>query len=453
MTRYGAGNCREEQEVGTTAEPRAARPAQPHGQPVRWRFFFAHFFTVLLGSMSVAQWAVPLWLLTVAFPVRLVVGWPIHVLLPLCFFLINLGLLRSLRRVPRLPARAQVLVRLYCAYGFTATFCLIFLLLCSGLWGVLWLACHTVGVAVAALGSEITRLQTSLWESLRWVSGIGIGTIVGAFVYGYTRGQRQVQITRLTLPLAGWPQAWHGLKLLHLSDLHIGTNLSVAEFRDYLQRANALDPDLVFLTGDLLDSNPAYIPEFFPILNELKARYGVFACLGNHDGYAGPQAVADGLARHTQVTLLRDQAAQLIIQGFPLHIVGLNDRGKDWARGLDALPLLSQLLTTVPAGEPCVLLSHRPDLFPQAARAGVALTLAGHTHGGQLALPGWQGRFNLARFITPFARGLYEYSGRFLYVNRGLGVTGQRVRVFTPREIALLTCVGQERKCPPRRIM
>ena len=417
--------------------------AQPDGQPVRWRFFFAHFFTLLLGSMSVAQWAVPVWLLTVTFPVRLGVGWPLHVLLPCGFFLINLGLLRWLRRVPGLPALARVLVRLYCAYSFTAIFCFVFLLLCGGIWGVLWLTCHMVSVAVAATGSEINRIQTSLWESLRWVSGSGISTIVSAFVYGYTRGQQQVQITRLTLPLAGWPQASQGLKLLHLSDLHIGTNLSVGELRDYIQRANALNPDLVCLTGDLLDSNPAHIPEFFPILNELKARHGVFACLGNHDGYAGAQAVADGLARYTQITLLRDRAVQLTLRGFPLHFVGLDDRGKDWARGLETLPLLSQLLTTIPDGEPCVLLYHRPDIFPQAARAGVVLTLSGHTHGGQLALPGWQGRFNLARFITPFARGLYECSGRFLYVNRGLGVTGQRVRVFTPREIALLTCVGQ----------
>ncbi|MBI3301433.1 MAG: metallophosphoesterase [Deltaproteobacteria bacterium] len=356
---------------------------QPDGFPVRSRFFFAHFFTILLGGISVAQWVVPVWLFTLIFPAGVAVAWPIHVLMPLLFFL-NFGLLGRLRRIPCLPASVWIPVRLYFAYGFTAVFCFVFLLLCAGFWGVLWLACQTIGVAAASIGSEIDQVQRSLRESLRWVSAFGTGTIVGTFVYGYTRGQQYVQITRLTLPFADWPQVLQGFKLLHLSDLHIGANLSLIELRDYINRANALAPDLVLLTGDLLDANPAYIPEFFPILNELRACYGVFACLGNHDGYAGAQAVADGLVRYTHITLLRDQAVQLAINGLPLHIVGLDDRGKDWAQGLDALPLLSHLLAAIPAGEPCILLSHRPDLFPQAAGAGVALTFSGHTHGGQI---------------------------------------------------------------------
>lgn len=410
-------------------------------QSLSWRFFFAHFFTLLLVCISAAQWVVPIWVLTLSSPIIAAwPSWPLHVLLPPIFFCINLSLLRSLRHIPGLPAPVRLLIQLYFAYGFTAVFCLLFLLLSSGTWAVLWLTYQVIGTALAQEENTLNGIQGALWESFRWVSNLGVGTIVCAFIYGYTRGQQRVDITRLTLPFSGWAQPWQGLKLLHLSDLHIGTNLNGAELRDYIHRANTLDPDVVFLTGDLLDHSPRYIPESFPVLNELKARYGVFACLGNHDCYAGAQTVADGLARHTRIILLRDQVVQIIIKGLPLYVIGLNDRGRDWARGLDDLPLLSQLLATVPVGKPCVLLSHRPDLFPQAASAGVTLTLSGHTHGGQLALPGFCGRLNLARFITPFACGLYERGGRFLYVNRGLGVTGQRVRLFAPREIALLTC-------------
>ncbi len=87
---------------------------------------------------------------------------------------------------------------------------------------------------------------------------------------------------------------------------------------------------------------------------------------------------------------------------------------------------------------PILLLAHRPDIFPQAAAAGVALTLSGHTHGGQLALPWFDGRRrNLAAFITRFDRGLYRDRDSYLYVNCGLGVTGQRIRLFTPREITV----------------
>jgi predicted MPP superfamily phosphohydrolase len=373
--------------------------------------------------------------------------------MPFLFFSLNLLLLRFLQHLPHPPFLLHFPVQLYFAYGFTTVFCFVFLLLCAGIWLVLWLTCQMIGLAVVGLATAV-QVQASLWKILYWGSSLGVGTITAAFVYGYTHGQQQVQITRLILPLPNWPEVWQDLKILHLSDLHIGPNLSTAELRNYLARANALAPDLVFFTGDLLDANPAYIPEFFPLLNQLTARYGVFACLGNHDVYAGTQAVAEGLARYTHITLLRDQVVHIIINGLPLHIVGLDDRGKDWARGLDNLPLLPFLLSSIPAGEPSILLSHRPDLFRQAAREGITLTLSGHTHGGQIALPGWHGRFNLAGCITRFPRGLYSDGGKFLYVNRGLGVTGQRVRIFTPREIAFLKCVPLPNEAHPlRKIM
>jgi hypothetical protein len=363
--------------------------------------------------------------------------------MPLFFFILNLTLLHLSRRIPHLPPLLRLPVRLYFAYGFTTVFCLIFLFLCAGIWLVLWLTCQTIGMAVTGLHPIIEQVQAGLWQSLYWSSTLGVGTIIAAFVYGYTYGQQQVHVTQLILPLSHWPEAWRDLKILHLSDLHIGPNLTTTELRNYLARANAFAPDLVFLTGDLLDANPAHIPEFFPLLNQLTARYGVFACLGNHDVYAGAQAVAEGLARYTHIILLRDQVVHLTITGFPLHIVGLDDRGKDWARGLEALSFLPQLVSAIPPDEPSILLSHRPDLFPQAASEGITLTLSGHTHGGQMALPGRHGRFNLACFITRFPRGLYTDRNSFLYVNRGLGVTGQRVRIFTPREIALLKGIPQ----------
>lgn len=152
-------------------------------------------------------------------------------------------------------------------------------------------------------------------------------------------------------------------------------------------------------------------------------------------------AVEEGLKRYTGIRLLRNQHVAVDVNGYLLHLVGVDDLGHDWARGLESHPILSQLLTIVPPGQPTILLSHRPDLFVQAARSGIGLTLSGHTHGGQLALPRfWFKRnLNLAAFITTFNRGLYERGGVFLYVNRGLGVTGQRIRLFTPREIALIT--------------
>ena len=406
----------------------------------RWKLLFRNFFFFLLIAMSVAQWLVPVWIWSVIGAAPLSLSPLLHVLMPCVLFAVNITLLRSMRRIIRLPAPVRISFRVYLGYGFTAVFCFIFLLLSSGLWAVSWTISQALGVATAATHETLVLIQTPLWQALRWLSGLGLGGIIVAFVYGYTWGQWTVSVSHLSLRLKDWPQEWHGLKIVHLSDLHIGPNLTKHELQSYVRTVNSLQADLILLTGDILDSNPAYVPEFFPILAELQADLGLYACLGNHDHYAGAQAVVDGLRQYTQIQLLRDQITSLGKHGARLHIIGLDDRGKDWARGLDELPLLSDLHTRIPDHEPCILLSHRPDLFPQAARQGIPLTLSGHTHGGQFALPGWQGRFNLARFITHFSRGVYESAGNFLYVNRGLGVTGQRIRVFTPREIAVLVC-------------
>ena len=171
----------------------------------------------------------------------------------------------------------------------------------------------------------------------------------------------------------------------------------------------------------------------------LRATYGTVAVLGNHDHYAGADRVEAALKRLTPFRVLRDEQTTIDIRGQRLHVIGLDDHGRDWARGKSKIPYLSAALAHVPAAAPVLLLSHRPDVFPQAAEGGVALTLAGHTHGGQIGVPWFDGRIrNLAEFITDFDRGLYERSGSYLYVNCGLGVTGQRIRLNTPREIVVI---------------
>jgi hypothetical protein len=103
-------------------------------------------------------------------------------------------------------------------------------------------------------------------------------------------------------------------------------------------------------------------------------------------------------------------------------------------------PALAPLVADLPRDEPFIVLSHRPDCFPQAAELGAALTLAGHTHGGQLALPLRRGRKprNVAELLTPFDRGAFRLGDAILYVNRGIGFTVQKIRLFCPREIAVI---------------
>lgn len=408
---------------------------------VHRNFFFSYFFQLLLVFFTLAQWGCVAWGLIVLVNPSIHLSPLWHISFLLALHTINLLLVTSLHQISSLPITLQLPLRVYLAWGFTSMFGLLFLLLSSGVWGSFWLVCQTVGVAIAGAESEITTAGIFLWRSFRWVTIAGMGLIVSTFLHGYTLGQKKVNITRLTLPLHHLPPKLTGVTLTHISDLHIGPNLTRATLRNYVDRVNTLKPDLILITGDIFDSQHSDIFKYFPILGELKARYGVFAVLGNHDFYADATAVEEGLKRYTGITLLRNRHAAVDIKGLSLHLVGVDDLGRDWARGLESHPILSRLLTTVPNGQPTILLSHRPDLFAQAAQLGVGLTLSGHTHGGQLSLPRFWGKrnLNLACFITAFDRGLYEREGVFLYVNRGLGVTGQRIRLFTPREIALIT--------------
>src|SRR5207249_880489 len=224
------------------------------------------------------------------------------------------------------------------------------------------------------------------------------------------------------------------VRLVHVSDLHLGPLADRAALREALDRVAALAPDLVCVTGDLVDSPATDLDAWMPELARLTARHGVFAVLGNHDRRTGADRVAAALARWSGWRLLRDQVATIEVAGSRLHLVGREERPE--GRAADALP---DLVARVPGGEPFVVLAHRPSVLPVAAAVGVPLVLAGHTHGGQLAVPGVP-QLNLARLLQMgFEAGRYARDGTLLYVNRGLGTSGQRVRVGVPREISVLT--------------
>jgi predicted MPP superfamily phosphohydrolase len=190
------------------------------------------------------------------------------------------------------------------------------------------------------------------------------------------------------------------------------------------------------LTGDLFDSDSSFVEDGVRVLSGLRARHGVYAVLGNHDSYTGSDRIARALARLApRVRLLRNELVRLPLAA-PLYLAGVEDPGRDWSeRGVE-IKGLARVAAARPADGPTLLLVHRPEAFDQAARLGFPLVLAGHTHGGQLALPTPGGRYNLARLVTPL-------------VNRGLGVGGPPLRVNCPREIATLVL---EASSEPREI-
>lgn len=265
-------------------------------------------------------------------------------------------------------------------------------------------------------------------------AGATVGTL--AVAWGYWRGHRTLEIERRTLVLPELPAALDGLRLVHVSDLHAGPLADRRALEDAIARIQALDPDLVCVTGDLVDSDKTDLAAWTPLLASLRARHGVFAILGNHDRDAGVERVACAIERDTAWRLLRDEAARITIDGGDLHLLGLEDR-----RAPALTAALPALRAAVPARGFAILLAHHPDVFDEAAAAGLPLTLAGHTHGGQLAVPLFR-QMNVARLIISRRPvGWYRQDGQYLHVSAGLGVSGQRIRLGMPREITEITLV------------
>jgi predicted MPP superfamily phosphohydrolase len=381
--------------------------------------FFRSFFRLLILFIAVAEWATAAWVLRgLGVPVPL----PVHLIAPFVVLALNRVVILRGRQLSRRPAAALV-IRIYVALAFTSIFCGLFL----GVAALPWALAALAGVGPA------------FGHGYLWVVNGGLAVIAALMLHGYTLGARALTVTRFEVPVRDLPVALDGLRIVHLSDLHVGQYLDLEELADHVRRVNALEPDVVCITGDIVDRVWTCAPAF-PVLAGLRAPRGVFVTLGNHDVYAGAAAVTAALRRLTDFTVLRNASAEVRVNGAVLPVVGVDDLGRDWARGIPEHPALSGLAAGLRPGEPWLLLSHRPDCFAQAARLGVSLMLSGHTHGGQLALPARGGRRarNLAEFITAFDRGTYRQGSSMLYVNRGLGFTGQKIRLFTPREVACI---------------
>lgn len=241
-----------------------------------------------------------------------------------------------------------------------------------------------------------------------------------------------MDLTRLELALPGLPLAFDGLRLVQISDFHLGTWLTRSLLAEAVQVVNQQQPDLVVITGDFVTYDPArYAPALIGELSRLESRFGVLAVLGNHDHWSNAHIVAQAAGR-AGITVLRNQAQQISLNGSALYIAGLDSASAEH----DDLELL---LSRLPGGAPAILLAHEPDLAEQNAACGrFMLQLSGHTHGGQVILP------YLGSPITPYLgakyrAGLYTLNGMPLYTNRGLGTAEIHIRWNCPPEITVLT--------------
>ena len=264
------------------------------------------------------------------------------------------------------------------------------------------------------------------------VAAAGGAAVAGLAAWALWVEPRRVVARRVTLDLPGWPARWDGFRVALISDLHAGAAHAGLDRVDrVVELANGLRPDLVALVGDFVDDASTLGAEMpaeavAARLGRLRAPLGSVAVLGNHDWSVDGERVG-GALRDAGIRVLENEAVALHPD---LWVAGLAD---PYHRVVD----VHAALAAVPHDAATLLLSHDPDLFPRVPDR-VALTLSGHTHGGQVALPRARARWTPSRFGERYAAGHVVEDGRHLFVSRGIGTSRMPVRLGAPPEVVLL---------------
>jgi predicted MPP superfamily phosphohydrolase len=246
--------------------------------------------------------------------------------------------------------------------------------------------------------------------------------------YGSTL-DRSLTVSEASVPLSGLGGG-AGIRVLVISDIHGGPFVTCEALARTFDRLLTLRPDLILLPGDFATVTVAEVEAIGAALERLTAPLGVFGVLGNHDYYTEDVGRLSGLLEGFGVELLQNRAVAIEHGAARFLLGGVDDL-------LGGRPDFETALAGRRQGEPTVILSHNPDVFPEAVERGVSLVVAGHTHGGQIRVPGLSVLVRMSRFHLDHGR--FMVDGSELIVSRGLGVTGLPIRIACPPEALLLT--------------
>jgi predicted MPP superfamily phosphohydrolase len=348
---------------------------------------------------------------------------------------------------PGTPAAVLLMARLWMSVSFLA-------LAAVGLTGALNRISKSLLAVAAPLNHErIDRGRRAFFRSAAYLAG-GLPFVAGA--YGFFKERLSFKIQEIEIPVADLPASLEGLRILQLSDIHASDFMPRSEIRRAVEMGNSLGSDLTVVTGDFITGTNDPLEECIAELSRLRAPLGVWGCNGNHEIYADVEQRAQQLFERFGMRLLRQENAELAWRGEKFNLIGVDYQreraasGKKLSMLRGAEPLIRQDMFNI-------LLSHNPNSFRRAAELGIQLSLAGHTHGGQVQVEIVDHSFSPARFMTKFIAGLYQLplgansnpanvaaandspKHAALYVNRGLGTIGMPVRIGVPPEITLIT--------------
>jgi uncharacterized protein len=297
------------------------------------------------------------------------------------------------------------------------------LLVLTALRDVLLLLLRVGNLALPAAQSlEGVRMETAVAVPL---AGILITLL------GFLNARRTARVVTVEIPLRDLPPALQGFTIAQISDIHVGPTIKQRYLERIVEAVNRLKPDLVAITGDLVDGSVAELAEHVAPLAQLRSRHGSFFVTGNHEYYSGVHGWVREVQRlgirvlHNEHVVLRHEGAALVVAGVP----DFGGHHFDPQHRSDP----AAAIAGAPEGLPRILLAHQPRTAPAAAAAGFDLQLSGHTHGGQF-LP-WN---LLVPLQQPYTAGLHRLEQLWVYVSRGTGYWGPPKRIGAPSEISEL---------------
>ncbi len=294
---------------------------------------------------------------------------------------------------------------------------------------------HAV-LSVCGLLAWFLLFATLVWDVARllrrssdFLPYLLLGTGVVLSCYAYMKAMAQPDVNRIDITADQWPVDAKPLKIAHLSDLHIGSGFTGKWLKGVVEKTNAERPDIVVISGDLIDGKPAALEKELAVLKDLAAP--VYVISGNHEFYYGKQQWDEAFKR-LGMTVLNNRSVPIA-------------DGKAYLGGVEAIhgravsaQAVRSAFAAVPEGAPKILLAHYPEVFDRAD--GVLLTLSGHTHGGHL----FPVSVLVRRSNAGYDKGFYQKDGRFMNLSQGTGMWGGfAARIGTNNEISILTLKGK----------
>jgi predicted MPP superfamily phosphohydrolase len=291
-----------------------------------------------------------------------------------------------------------------------------------------------VYLVLVTLGYDLLRLIS--WGAIpagRVMTATVTGIAGAITLYGLVEAH-SIGVTNLTVRMPNLPASLEGMRIAQISDVHMGLIVRGSRLEKIVTMVNDLHPDLIVITGDLVDAEPSHMEDMIPALRRLQSKYGVFAVTGNHEFFAGVER-AQELIERAGVTMLRNR--WVTVNG-GLQLIGRDDVIAARIIG-QPVPSLDEIMQGVDRTKPAILLYHTPvTTMAELEAHGIGLQLSGHTHRGQL----WPFNFIVKHiFRTPY--GLFTDGKATIYVSRGTGTWGPPMRVLARPEIALITLTAK----------